>query len=243
MLKEYAPTVFSNLNDFQIARKRLQEEQSKILCLGDVIIQHQLQQQVGICLLHKHFEMTPDEKLVEQIEGDRSFAKPVKHTEKVNAVPYMWKAQEDLVLSDYVFYPLEFVDSADTESWTAVIQNKSFLSDIAKALSDLNVIDLFGVSILHRDHIKLAEGETVIETSNEKKRKLNFAAVSRSSISPKIEVTQTLWSFSKLGDGRCGGHSCSGHLDCEGHCYAHETTTCGMHGPEDDDDDDDNSDW
>jgi hypothetical protein len=226
MLEEYAPTVFSNLNDFEIARQRLEEEQSKIPYLGDVIVRHKLQQRIGICLLHKHFEMTPDEKLVEQIEGYRSFATPVKRTEKVNAVPYMWKVQQERDGNGHEFYPLEFVDSVDAESWTAVIQNESFLSDIAKALSDLNVIDLFGVSILHRDHIKLAEGETVIETSNEKERKLNFAAVVRNDIPQDMTVTRTLWSFATLdkqfSSGECGH---SDNDDC-GH-WGSECAHCG----------------
>jgi hypothetical protein len=226
MLTQYDPAVFSNLNEFEISRQRLAEEETKIPHLGDVICRHNLHQQVGISLLHKHFEMSHDEMLVERFTGDRSFAVPLKRNEGICAVPYMWKAVRHLESESWIFYPLEFVECSDDESFKTVTQNEAFFADIAGALSSLGVADVFGVSLLHREAIRLAEGDTILETSNGRERRLNFQGVSKEKLSTELDLTRTLWAFNSS-----DGYTCNRHDDCGRHGCAHcDHTVCqGIH--------------
>ena len=174
--------------------------------------------------------MSHDEKLVEQVKGNQSFATPIRRSEKKDAIPYMWKAHVQPISSeeDCVFYPLEFLDYSSAGVSESVVQNTDFMMDISQALLNMGLSDLFGVSLLHRSYVTLAENEAVLETSNDKHRRLNFAAISRNNLLEMQDTTQTLWSFKLASDGSCGGHSCSGHTDCSGHCI-HCSNHCGNH--------------
>jgi len=208
MLTQYDPKVFDALDDLDDAsRRRLKEEETKLPHLGNVILRHNLDQQVGVYLLHRHFELSHDERLVERFIGNRSFAVPLNVDEAVRAVPYTWKAVKNFDSEGWNFYPLEFVECPESIFFEKVTQNEAFFADMANELSEMGVTDVFGVSILHRSAIKLAEGEILLETSNKQERRLNFSAVSKN----KIESTQTLWAFKPSEDGACGQHECGNH--------------------------------
>lgn len=216
MLTQYNPKVFSNLNEFDISRKRLEEEQAKIPHLGDVICRHNLHRHVGISLLHKHFEMSDDEMLVERFIGERSFAVPLSESESIRAVPYMWKAVKHSESESWVFYPLEFVECPDDKLFETVTQNEVFFADMANVLSNLGVTDVFGVSVLHREAIRLTEDHTILENSNGRERRLNFQGVSKEKLSTELDLTRTLWAFNSS-----DGYTCNRHDDCSGHGCAH----------------------
>ena len=196
MLTAYKPEVFDQLDTFETARDRLETTKDNLPTLGDVIRQHGLNQQVGISLLHKHFNLNNDERLVEEFADNHAYIRPT--TDSADSLPYMWKLEQALS-GEWSWVPLEFVRREDADATfsdrvAAVTQNQAFLNDLAAKLSELGMANLFGFSILHRDTIHVAEGNILVESTDDDARVLTFSALPRSEVKPET-LTQTLWKF------------------------------------------------
>lgn len=218
MLTSYKSDVFDSLEHFFTARDLLEQAQDNMTELGAIIRRHGLQKQVGICLLHKHFDLSDNERLVEEFEGNNAYIKPT--ADYSDAIPYMWKVERNPTSGELVWFPLEFVRvteamSAAIQRSEAVVNNSGFLNEIADKLSELGTINMFGISILHRDTIKVAEGEILVESTDDEARVLTFSSVPRQDIDPAT-LTQTLWQFPNT-EGFEVGALCSHCTHCT-HC-------------------------
>ncbi len=197
MLTAYTPEVFNGLEEFFSIKEKLEEVKENLTELGQVIRRYDLQKKVGICLLHKHFDLSPNERLVEEFQGNNSYIKPT--TDYEEAIPYMWKVERDSTSGQWVWFPLEFVRGAEAAQTTAerseaVLNNHEFMSEIAAKLSELGLTSIFGIGILHRDAIQVAEGEILVESTDDEARVLTFASLPRPAVDPTT-LTQTLWQF------------------------------------------------
>ncbi|MEG4111251.1 MULTISPECIES: glycerol-3-phosphate ABC transporter substrate-binding protein [unclassified Microcoleus] len=218
MLTSYKPDVFDSLEHFFTARDLLEQAQDNMTELGAIIRSYGLQKQVGICLLHKHFDLADNERLVEEFDGHNAYVKPT--AEYGDAIPYMWKVEKDRASGNWVWFPLEFVRvseavSAAIKRSEAVVNNSEFLNEIAGKLSDLGMTDMFGISILHRDAIKVAEGEILVESTDDEARVLTLSSVPRQDVD-RATLTQTLWQFPN-DEGVEVGAMCSHCTHCT-HC-------------------------
>jgi hypothetical protein len=219
----YAPQIFEGLHEFRVARQLLDQHRKHLPTLGDVICQHELHQIVGISLLHKHFDLDADERLVEKFTGKSFCIKPEVIDEQEGLTPYLWKAEHDPEVESWQYHPLEFVESIqDTEAvqknQKTLLNHPEFLVDMSQKLSTLGLANVFGIALLHRDCLSLNLGEILVETTDEKNRTLACSPVlANESLSEGL--TQTLWSFSPQGDTEVLGQ-CIMH--CNSHCYGHE---------------------
>ncbi|MEG4283649.1 glycerol-3-phosphate ABC transporter substrate-binding protein [Microcoleus sp. A006_D1] len=218
MLTSYKPDVFDCLEHFFTARDLLEQAPDNMTELGAIIRSHGLQKQVGICLLHKHFDLSNNERLVEEFDGNNAYVKPT--AEYGDAIPYMWKVEQNQISGEWVWFPLEFVRvteavSAAVERSKAVVNNSNFLNEIAGKLSQLGMTGMFGISILHRDAIKVAEGEILVESTDDAARVLTFSSVPRQNVD-RTTLTQTLWQFPNA-EGFEVGAMCSHCTHCT-HC-------------------------
>ena len=226
MLTAYKPEVFNGLEDFFAVRDQLELVKHNLTELGAVIRSYGLQKQVGICLLHKHFDLSANERLVEEFEGNNSYIKPT--TEYSDAIPYMWKVEQSQASGEWVWFPLEFVRNTEqvaaaVERSEAALNNQEFLNAIAAKLFELGIANIFGISILHRDAIKIAEGEILVENTDDEGRFLKFSSVPRPEVDPAT-LTQTLWQFPTVESfevaGLCGHctHSPKAEIEVVGLC-------------------------
>ncbi len=217
MLTTYKPEAFANLETFEAAREQLEDRKELLPELGAVIRRHGLNQQIGISLLHKHFDLMPEELLVEEFEGNHAYIRPT--AECADSLPYMWKLEQDKHSGESTWTPLEFVRRTDAaevaERAATVAQNPTFLKELAEKLADLGVTNLFGFSVLHRETIHVAEGNILVESTDDDARVLMFSALPRTEVDPKT-LTQTLWKFSAEG-GVEGVTECSHCTHCT-HC-------------------------
>ncbi|MEG4799182.1 glycerol-3-phosphate ABC transporter substrate-binding protein [Microcoleus sp. ARI1-B5] len=218
MLTSYKRDVFDSLEHFFTARDLLEQAQDNMTELGAVIRRHGLQKQVGICLLHKHFDLWDNERLVEEFDGNNAYVKPT--AEYSDAIPYMWKVEQNQVSGEWVWFPLEFVRvteavSPAVERSAAVVSNSEFLNEIAAKLSELGMTGMLGISILHRDAIKVAEGEILVESTDDEARVLTLSSVPRQNVD-RATLTQTLWQFPNA-EGFEVGAMCSHCTHCT-HC-------------------------
>jgi hypothetical protein len=225
-IQDYDAGVFQRLNEFHVARDRLEENRESLAELGDVICLHGLHDRVGVSLLHKHFEISDNELVVREFVGNVSYIKPWKVDHQSSPVPYLWKAE--ISGRSALYYPLEFCDYPDPLKAEArrdlEILNGSpaFLTAFANRLADLGLIEIYGlVSLRSRDGFILEEGETLLETTDEERRILTLRPAPTSEVAG-LDTTQTLWIYSPA-PSRVGavvaGATCAVH--CAGHCLAH----------------------
>ena len=111
-LLPYDATVFISLNDFPLARNWLEEHRQTIEALGRVICQHGLQKEIGVSLLHRHFQIRETEVLVRNRQNGEAVTTPAEYTSVSSSIaPFLWKLATGR--SGKGFYPLEFVRCSD----------------------------------------------------------------------------------------------------------------------------------
>jgi hypothetical protein len=235
-VQPYNPDVFDRLNLFRTAKTLLSRHKGSIGDLGGVIIDHQLHHIFGVSLLHKHFDLHPDEILVRNIDIARRTAHSGPVSRHAEAVPYLWKALRDSG-GRLRFAPLEFVRSRDVLSYEVdLTQHASFLTAISRALADRDLLDVFGISTTNIRNIPLRPDELMVETTDSEKRKLTITPASRADV--KIdELTETFWTFTPgplvdIGTVlKCTGEHCTGHCKshCKNHCQGHCVHSCVGH--------------
>jgi hypothetical protein len=74
---DYHFETWSQLPHIQTATEEGKKTEDSIRILGDIIVKHGLQNDVGIVLLHRHFDITEDEILVEQVNSTHSVTQPI----------------------------------------------------------------------------------------------------------------------------------------------------------------------
>jgi len=217
----YNPAAFDELLFEDKAEDLIQQFKTSLPILGEIIFSHGLTDTVGICMLHKHFNMEPSERLLEKIDGHVSTAFPVALEDiPSDAVAYTWKVYGDSETG--VWVPLEYVTGctlAETRL-AAVMANKQFLSEMRSALLNMNLHWLLGLGVLHRDAIHNADpNRSIMETTDEQNRILTVQPESTvvNSILENSRVSTTLWRFqlaSPVADQGCChcGHTCRGDI-------------------------------
>lgn len=226
MLATYEPSVFSGLSNFCAARRNLEASRRRLPSIGKVITGHELEDTVGISLLHKHFEISPDERLLKTCSARGASSEPSKS--QADFVPYSWKALRDKKTGQIQFFPTEFL--ADEESNKASLRlakrlrdNEPFLSDIGAKLCELSMEDVFGITALPGSDIEVGPAQILLEETDEVNRTLTVAVVSENKVHT-LGVDETLWTFSRLNRGRSDDAITA--LDCSGHCFG----CCVSHG-------------
>ena len=223
MRATYNPNIFNQLNEFSIAREQLEKRQDHLLELGDVICAYNLHQDVGVSLLHKHFNLDPQERLVEDFVDNQFLIQPQIEADCPDVAAYLWKVEATQKSGTWNYFPLEFSRvNHDTrqikDAAESVTSNHKFLAEMATKLSELGLADIFGIAIIHRDLIKLAEGEIIVETTDDAARTLTCSATVQASIDLD-KLTQTLWTF-EPNEPVKGATACYIHNNCR-HCVRH----------------------
>ncbi|CAF2117448.1 unnamed protein product [Rotaria magnacalcarata] len=211
MLCDYDGETFSALHHYNDAKMFVNSDAVKVGIdeLGKVITENGLETDVGVCLLHKHFDMSDDEILLEIPLDGASKLSPVNRAAlKSEILPYMWKMNKHSRWT-----PLEFTLSTKCmqSKLEKVMRNQAFIQEIGNILTRLQIHDVLGLSLLHREHINSFNSGT-LETSDEHGRILTIGALNKHKKCDLHETVQTLWKFGigKLGEDVC--HHCT-------HCW------------------------
>jgi hypothetical protein len=222
---QYQSNIYSNLLDFHIAEEISKEKKQYLPNLGKIICEHNLENQIGICLLHKHFNLTPNEMLVRTFT-DNSFEIEPKSNFSSRSLPYMWAFSETKTENKNALYPIEFIEkNSVTNSFESTISEfhvkEDFLHSIKNYLTDLKLTNIFGISLIPHGLFELNKNETLIENDVEGERKLRISVVPSKSIE-KAKTAQTLWIFNQYGES-------TKKIDCTVHCGLHCSIHCGIH--------------
>lgn len=126
-----------------------------MLSLGNLFMKHGMTKTLGVCLLHRHFDMKPNERLVERQEGDCFISSPSDRTNP--AVAQSWGLDE---LGNT--YPYEFAH--DDENVVVLDESDdkfiAFAKEYSTLLKGLGLIKVFGFRIRN---FKMNDEKTYIE--------------------------------------------------------------------------------
>ena len=205
VINKYDSRVFSNLLDFHIVEKLFNGKDFLVEELGSVIIEHNMEKVVGVSLLHKHFELNINEKLVRCFLNNKMKISP-KVSFFIEAIPYMW------AFSKNGLFPIEFLEESNATSKFSIdvnelYRNRVFLQDFRQKLEKLGLEGIFGLSLIPHSLFSFEEDEVLIETDNISQRVLTISVCKNKDLK-KMKSVRTLWTFGKDTKG----------LDCVVHC-------------------------
>ena len=218
---DYSYELFNKVHDFNTVYM-LSHNNETINALGAVINKYHVEDYVNLQLLHTHFKLNQDEIIVERMDAKETWTHPynINTIDVDRIIPYLFQ-----VTGDGLIIPLEFVADSKYHSHTKMINaidivfgNQPFLNEFAQVLDDFNVTDIFGIGIVHRNHINHdLNGETT-ESSNSVDRWYWVRSGSNNSINDSPPTNVPL--FTEQNDiavvdenhpvqGFCGVHSCA----------------------------------
>lgn len=144
---DYHFDTWSQLPHIQTATEEGKRTENSIQTLGDIIVKHGLHNDVGIVLLHRHFDITENEILVEQVDSTHSVTKPILIANAdPSVIPHSFMFSQRATSK---WAPYEFtapcVDSA--RKVVNVFSNTDFLAEIQQKLVDLSLVQVYGLQI------------------------------------------------------------------------------------------------
>jgi hypothetical protein len=195
----YDYTIVNSLPEFDEAKDRIARRHDQLLELGDVICRYRLHEDVGLCLLHRHFDLADGERLVGVYDEDDYVVGVASRDDWTGVVPSVWRV-EHAGADGWGYRPLEFADTAAGGARLGrraarAMATPAFLADMALRLRDLELTDTVGIAVLDRLPGDLPPDATVYETSSHGRRTSTRSQIGKDSIPQGEEVTVTLWAF------------------------------------------------
>jgi hypothetical protein len=216
----YTPSILPSLPDFWTARHSLDRTKKDLKELGEIICDHGFHEHIGIALLHRHFYILPNERLIKYFVGKNAYIMPHAQPINDNVIPYLWKFDRNLATGIGSFYPLEFVDPtqgaskcrADAQKF---VGSEPFRAEFSARLCALGLENIFGPSTLHANgNLAPSDGEILLETTDLSNRVLTLAPAAKTS----IETTETSWKFVLVEN---GASTTNCRIQCVSHCDVH----------------------
>lgn len=229
-VNDYCPVVFANQHEFEVSEKLLELRRSAIEHIGKIFLKHKKEKQIGVCLLHKHFNLFKNELLVRSFNDNQINISPkINHESKV--IPYMWQFSKSSAMSSLNLYPVEFLEvNGNTKNFKEkqqeVLSDEVFLNELGAHLEKNKLDDIFGFSLIPHELFEILDGEALYETDNHEERILTIRPVKKESMQG-TKTTQTLWIFSNGPKSALECNHCNVH--CAVHCGVHCGTHCGSH--------------
>jgi hypothetical protein len=193
---QWNPFVYANLYEFETAKKLGEKYHDDIDRLGAVIRAHELSDILCVTLLHKHFNLYSNERLVRHLESNELIIVPESSAD-ITAEPFCWAFAKSTSSAPYKIYPVEFLRGDSSlmflDDRRRVLESKHFIQDFLSALTSLGLTNLYGLSLDTRRFFAVTPDETLVENSAPNCRKLAISVIHRNKI-PK-EYTRTSWSF------------------------------------------------
>lgn len=196
-LRDYDPAVFSALPDFPFARARLAEAEGQIDDVGGIICAYGFQDIIGLNLLHKHFELSPNEIIVRHFDADAAYMGPRAITScEQECVPYLWAYVPSAAAPGW--YPLEFVAAEQVRNVGDLVLLQyadRMLDELGAKLVERGLETTFGIAALFsRTPLQPPPGHTLLETTDEAARVLTLRSTPLELVRD-ADTTKTLWIF------------------------------------------------
>mmetsp|Transcript_15765 Transcript_15765/g.27206 ORF Transcript_15765/g.27206 Transcript_15765/m.27206 type:complete len:234 (+) Transcript_15765:51-752(+) len=207
VIMPYSAAEYNRLPHFNDLPSETPEEALSIQPLGSILKKHGLQDQVGIFLSHRHFDLEEGEKLVARHRAETVHIAPEQN--ETGAWPYFYQISQD-DLGGVLLRPMEFLDkpSEAFKARHAAATSNMFLQDYASVLSEHKMMSTIGLFVLHREDVA---GNRTLETPAGQ-RTLQVNALER--VEQTGDMFQRVVLYTAPG---ARAHAFCGHASC-GHC-------------------------
>ena len=88
MSTAYSSEVFDSLSDHLTAAEKVEEHNDALMRVGSILCKHNLYDQLAIVLLHKHFDIKDEERLVETFSDDKAHIRLTTVRDETLVMPY-----------------------------------------------------------------------------------------------------------------------------------------------------------
>ena len=199
----YDPKVYASLPSIKEAGEALKQvTEGQMIDIAKIFVKHNLYEKVGLCLLHKHFALRDDERLVEKtVAGeDGSDSKLYEfcetcegHNVITETRPVLQKdlgvvsAHSYVITDDGKAKAYEFQEGEQT-----IALPEDFLFDLSGILKKNNLLGIFGVHMHHRPG---KDKEGVLIEINDPDGRVNIITNVPVKESDGAPVTHVLWRF------------------------------------------------
>jgi len=200
MFKLYDSSQFNSLPDFELASTRPASVLRMAQRCGQVLCRYGCQELLAICLLHKHFDLASNERLV-RIWDDRKNAHAVPMTAEAagDALPWVWRFCEGT--SGLGWYPVEYVQATPGARglYTILRRCDHAFSDLTQVLLQHELEGVFGVAALYaNDGLQIEDHEQTVETSSASPRRLDLTVTPRAASEDSADATVTLYRWNDI---------------------------------------------
>jgi hypothetical protein len=209
--------MFNELPLFRNAKQEIESLRPALAQLGDIIVRHNLEEDIGINLLHRHFDLESGEILLKEVFDDHAVIAP--RAASTPATPYLFKVTSTgLVPTEYIAPNSMYHGQVSTRM---AALNKC--PELFEAITGLGLADKLGIFLRHQE---FAEGSDMawIEDSAEGRE----LVIRKQRLTPNVQqsLTETNWFFKKSmhSPDPQAGVFCG--VCCLVHCGIH----CGWHG-------------
>ena len=159
-----------------------------------LLFKYKMNKVYGLCLLHKHFNISNEELYVRSLKGQRLYLKSLCTSElsKYDLVPYTLKfSNEDIYVVEYIIKSNN-VNYADFESKNEL----EFIKSVSKLIRENNSEHCFGLQLLTKVHEKLPEiGYAFIEATDPKTERCEITEMMDISKNKPGDIVITNWSY------------------------------------------------
>ncbi|KAM0226809.1 hypothetical protein ACHAP5_012309 [Fusarium lateritium] len=230
-VQTYAPAAYDHhavdaMTDVDVAAQRLQELNGlnhMKSCIRDIFMKHGVDKVFGVGLLHRHYDVAPNEKIVEL--GPVSSPWVVGDDEVITGgavLPHTWRVFDgELKPTEFKFVPQRDVSNTDQPVFPA-----AFVKELIGVLQETGLDEVLGVSLYEA-------GDPDNETMEVTYGRSSIVIPSTGLIGTKVigpqgfEAFQAAWTFSKKeGDeltahhGICAAQADDGVMSRHGICAA-----------------------
>jgi 7-cyano-7-deazaguanine synthase len=195
----YDGTIFQKLNEVGAAYRLFRESGEKLEILGDIICRHGLHEVVGVPLLHRHFDLSPHERLVRRHHGSTFSSEPDASSAWSEFTPCLWRVERGSGAGQWSYVPLEFARTtgpglAYQDRHAEIFSNQDFLLEMAEKIWELDVVDLFGIAMIPAGFRQRTEDEVLLE-KQDLDRRINTAGRALTSNFGSTINIPSLWAF------------------------------------------------
>jgi hypothetical protein len=220
----YSPAAFNALPEFHESKSRFPTRNHTLDGFAEIIRAHGVQKYLGAALIHKHYPLQADERMVEEVKTDGSLLAPRRGLRDDVLTPYLWHLGNHQYPETLQWTPVEFVLSETVPTDVRHFANelpthKALLNELANLLLTNDAQDTFGLALLHRQGIEFDRDlQILLESPGPDDRTLVVKPVD-TTVTASNDWTQTYWHFD-VDDKRqivdCSQHGCAGYCSLHG---------------------------
>lgn len=197
LLPTFSPVAFNKMVDLMDTHKDGGARQAflaKVYALGTVICDHGMQNDVGVWLVHKHFDVGADERVLAEVKDRKIEVQVVKGAPADSDVPVFFQVQPD------GWAPMQYVQVPSHSDHVLqrvrkVTAASEFLKAFGACVRALGMEEELGLCIQHNDLLTLNPSEGLMETTVEGEKTQTLTVMGVNDLAARSDASTTSWKF------------------------------------------------